>query len=161
MRVRRFREQNGEKPYDTCKFRTLIRRLRRHLPHLGEGFKMRRLSFDLLSFVRKLNHNLSTRKNRRGLDRRVKMWYSNNINKNCDGKSNRKETEREWEPWLEVPVGRCTAKTTPELTAMSSSVSPRKGRAKAMSEKPRWNRAHAPLRRMSRVFFLFFEYDYR
>ena len=58
MRVRRFREQNGEKPYDTCKFRTLIRRLRRHLPHLGEGFKMRRLSIDLLSFVRTLNHNL-------------------------------------------------------------------------------------------------------
>ena len=59
MRVRRFREQNGELPYCKCKWRTLIRRLRRHLPHLGEGFKMRRLSIDLLSFVRTLNHNLS------------------------------------------------------------------------------------------------------
>ena len=59
MRVRRFSEYNGEKPYDACKFRTLIRRLRRHLPHLGEGFKMRRLSIDLLSFVTQIN--LSTK----------------------------------------------------------------------------------------------------
>ena len=28
-------------------------------PHLGEGFKMRRLSFEILSFVRKINHNFT------------------------------------------------------------------------------------------------------
>ena len=59
MRVRRFSKQNGEKPYDTCKIRTLIRRLRRHLPHLGEGFKMRQLLFDILSFVTMINYDLS------------------------------------------------------------------------------------------------------
>ena len=31
----------------------------RHLPHLGEGFKMRRVSFDLLSFGGKINVDLA------------------------------------------------------------------------------------------------------
>ena len=35
-------------------------RFARHLPHLGEGFKMRLLSVDLLSFVTKINHHLQT-----------------------------------------------------------------------------------------------------
>ena len=54
----------------------------------------------LLRLVSLLNHNLPVKKNYRGLDRWAKMWYSNNIDKNCDGKSNRKEPEREWKPWL-------------------------------------------------------------
>ena len=75
------------------------------------------------------------------------MWYTH-FN-DCDGKSNRKKADRERESRLEIPVGKGAVKTTPESTARSSSVSPRKGQAKAMSEKTRWNRAHAPLRRES------------
>ncbi len=37
-------------------------------------------------------------------------------------------TEREPGPWLEVPVGKLLGKTTPELTAMSSSARLRKGK---------------------------------